>query len=204
MVLVQVLRNGVGVHLDVWELGGVSLEVDLEVALCGEPRAADIALEGSLTSVRPDVDLEGGIGSKDLSAVPAAMLEEGLSPPLAVVRDFVLAEGQLIGQVPSEQTLRGRVEHLLGALLQHLQGVGLVQRRWCVVVRYDGGGQRGANVTHGRLHGRWNLIAIWCALDQRNGGLSLVHVVGSLNAWEIRTEATGDNKIERRGRFIRI
>ena len=59
--LVEVLRDEVGVHLDVGELVGVALEVDLEVALGGEAVAADVALVGTLACVAPDMDLEGRV-----------------------------------------------------------------------------------------------------------------------------------------------
>lgn len=59
MVFVQVLRNRIRVHLDVRELGGVSLEVHLQVSLGSEATSADIALEWTLSGVRANVDLEG-------------------------------------------------------------------------------------------------------------------------------------------------
>ena len=44
---VQVLGDWRGVHLDVRVLGLVALEVDFQVAFCGESVAADVAFEGS-------------------------------------------------------------------------------------------------------------------------------------------------------------
>jgi hypothetical protein len=51
--LVQVLRHQVGVHLHVGETLGVTLEVNFEIALGGEPVAADVALVGPLSSMGP-------------------------------------------------------------------------------------------------------------------------------------------------------
>jgi hypothetical protein len=56
---VQMLRYRVRIHFDVREALSVALEMDLEVALDGEPVAADVALERPLARVRPDVDLKG-------------------------------------------------------------------------------------------------------------------------------------------------
>jgi hypothetical protein len=53
------LRYRVRIHFDVREALSVALEMDLEVALDGEPVAADVALERPLARVRPDVDLKG-------------------------------------------------------------------------------------------------------------------------------------------------
>ncbi len=51
--LVQVLGHQVGVHLHVGETLGVALEVNFEIALGGEPVAADVALVGPFSSVGP-------------------------------------------------------------------------------------------------------------------------------------------------------
>ncbi len=51
------LRNEVGIHLNIREFAGMPLEVNLEVALGGEAVAADIALVRPLTRVTPDVNL---------------------------------------------------------------------------------------------------------------------------------------------------
>jgi hypothetical protein len=56
---VQMLRYRVRIHFDVREALSVALEMDLEVALDGEPVAADVALERPLARVRPDVNLKG-------------------------------------------------------------------------------------------------------------------------------------------------
>ena len=164
MVLVEVLGYGVGVHLNVGKFVAVPLEVDLEVALGGEATAADVALERALTCVRSYVDLQSRVAPEDLAAVAAAVLEEGLAATtgaLAVVRRQPLAlatstaERELVREVVSKKALTGVVEHLLGTLLQHLKGVGLVQRQR-VVVCDDGGGERRANGAESR-HLVWHL-----------------------------------------------
>ncbi len=73
---VQVFGHWVWVHLDVRETLGVSLEVNLEVALCGEPVTTNVALERPLASVRPDVNLQSRIAAKYFSAIATTVLEE--------------------------------------------------------------------------------------------------------------------------------
>jgi hypothetical protein len=166
MVLVEVLGHRIRVHLNVGEFVAVPLKVDLEVALGGEATAADVALERALTCVRSNVDLERGVAAEDLAAITAAVLEEGLAPSapaLPVVRGEPRAlaaraapaaaastpEGQLVREVVGQEALARVVEHLLGPLLQHLQGVGLVEWQR-VVVRDDRGREGGAYGAEGR------------------------------------------------------
>lgn len=78
MVLVQVFRNGIRVHLNMWKLGRMPLEVDLEVPFRGEAAAADVAFKRSLTCVRSYVDLKRRVAAEHLAAIPATMLEERL------------------------------------------------------------------------------------------------------------------------------
>lgn len=51
------LRNGIGIHLDVWKFRRVPLKMHFEIALCREPATTNIALKGALTCVRSDMDL---------------------------------------------------------------------------------------------------------------------------------------------------
>lgn len=51
------LRDGVGVHLDVWKFRGVPLKMHFEIAFGREPATTNIALKGALTCVRSDMDL---------------------------------------------------------------------------------------------------------------------------------------------------
>ena len=106
MILIEVFRNGIGIHLNMRKLGRVPLEVDLQVSFGGESAPADVALKGTLTCVGPYVDLEGGVAAKDLAAVATSMFEEGLAPAATgfrVVgrqpRTFTTPKGELIGQI---------------------------------------------------------------------------------------------------------
>lgn len=56
----------------------VPLEVDLQIALGGEPVSADVALEGPFAGVRAQVDLQGTVTAKHLGTEPTLMLEEGV------------------------------------------------------------------------------------------------------------------------------
>lgn len=112
MILVEMLGHWVRVHLYVGELSCVSLKVDFEISLCREPAAADVALEGALTCVGPDMYLQGRVASENLAAVAAAVFEEWFiaSSRLAVVgrqraRLAALAKSELVSQIVGQQSL---------------------------------------------------------------------------------------------------
>ena len=73
---VEVFWHWMRVHLDVRETLGVSLEVDLEVALGGEPVATNVALERPFARVRSNVNLQSGVAAKHFAAVATAVLEQ--------------------------------------------------------------------------------------------------------------------------------
>ena len=64
------LRDQIGVHLDLGEFGRVPLEVDLEIAFGGEAVAANVALVRPFARVGAHVDLQRGVRAEDLAAVP--------------------------------------------------------------------------------------------------------------------------------------
>lgn len=76
MELVQVLWNGMRIHLDVRESLGVALEVHLQVAFGRESVAANVALERTLARVRSDVDLKSRVAAKDFATVAASVLKQ--------------------------------------------------------------------------------------------------------------------------------
>ena len=76
MKLVEVLWHRVRIHLDVRETLGMALEVHLQVALGGEPVAANVALERAFACVRPNVDLQCRIAAEHLTAIAATVLEQ--------------------------------------------------------------------------------------------------------------------------------
>ena len=108
------LWHQVGIHFDLGELVGVSLEVNLEIAFGSEPIATDIALVGSLSSMGSYMDLQGGIGTKNFATIATSVLEKGLA---FLVELGVLADTE-IGQVVGQQTLTSTVQDPLGSLLQ--------------------------------------------------------------------------------------
>lgn len=178
-VPVQVLGHRQRIHLDVRELGGVTLEVHFQVALGGETAAAHVALERPLACVRPDVYLERGIAAEHFAAVPAPVLVEVVAPAattattgLAIVRrqgtalattaaSGTLPERQFVREIVGQQPLAGLVKHLLGAALQHLQRVRFAGRRRRVQVGDDGRGERGRHGT------RWDGMVM--GDDRRRG-----------------------------------
>ena len=135
---VQVFGHWVRVHLDVRETLGVSLEVDLEVALGGEPVAANVALERPFARVRPDVNLQSRVAAKHFPAVAATVFEQliflstrsagSAATAVTSVRSSRMAvssrashsvtESEFIGQIGGQQTLRRIVQYLLGSPLQ--------------------------------------------------------------------------------------
>lgn len=56
----------------------VPLEVHLQVPFCGEAIAADVALEGPLSCMGAQVDLQCAVAAKHFGTEPAFMLEERL------------------------------------------------------------------------------------------------------------------------------
>ena len=76
MKLVEVLWHRVRIHLDVRETLGMALEVHLQVALGGEPVAANVALERPFTRVRSNVDLKCRIAAKHFTTVAATVFEQ--------------------------------------------------------------------------------------------------------------------------------
>ena len=125
----------------------VALKVNLQITLGCESVAADVALVGPLAGVAADVDLEGRVGAEDLSAVPAAVLEEGLAALAALPLGAVLVGGE-VGEVVGEESLTSVVEDALGALLQQLERVDgrALLLLSVVVVDDDGRGQRRGRV----------------------------------------------------------
>ena len=97
----------------------------LEVAFGSEAVAADVALERSLTGVRPDVNLQGRIAAEDFTAVATPVLEQLILLATRRVasgrKGAVVAEAQLIGQIRSQEALRRVVQYVLRRPLQHLQ-----------------------------------------------------------------------------------
>lgn len=67
--MIKLLWNGVRIHLDMRKLLCVPLKVNFEVALCGEPTTAHVALERTLASVAADVDLESAVATKHLLGI---------------------------------------------------------------------------------------------------------------------------------------
>lgn len=76
MELVQVLWNGVRIHLDVRESLCVALEVHLQIAFGRESIAANVALEGTFARVRSNVNLKGRIAAKDFTTVATSMFKQ--------------------------------------------------------------------------------------------------------------------------------
>lgn len=74
--LVKVLWHRVWVHFNVRETLGVTLEMDLEVALGGEPVTANVALERSLARVRSNVNLQSRVATEHFAAITATMFEK--------------------------------------------------------------------------------------------------------------------------------
>lgn len=72
------LRHGIGVHLDMRVFLFVTLKVDFEVPLGGEPVSTDVALERPLSGMGAQVDLQGTVTPKDLRTEPALVFEERL------------------------------------------------------------------------------------------------------------------------------
>lgn len=66
-----------GTNLNMRILGLVPLEVHLKISLGGESVSTHVALEWSLTGVRPDMNLKRGVRAKYL-ATETASVPEGI------------------------------------------------------------------------------------------------------------------------------
>lgn len=72
------LGDRVWVHLNMWILLFMTLEVDLQITAGGEAIATDVTLVWPLTCVRSQVDLQGTVTPEHLGTKSALMLEERL------------------------------------------------------------------------------------------------------------------------------
>lgn len=60
------------------KFASMPLEVHLEIAFGCKSTATDVALEGTLTCMGANMNLEGRVGAKDFTTVSTTVLEEGL------------------------------------------------------------------------------------------------------------------------------
>lgn len=79
--VIQVLGDGVGVHLNVGVLLAVPVEMDLQIAAGGEAVAADVAFVRSFAGVGPEVDLPGAIAAESFPAKTALVPGGPRIPP---------------------------------------------------------------------------------------------------------------------------
>ena len=109
--------------------------MNFEVSLGCEPVSADVALVRPFPCVRPDVNLQGRVGAKDLAAVATPVLEKGLTllfigatgskgaPRTHAPGSGLLFAAGEVRQVVGQKALAGVVQNSLGFLLQEFKAV---------------------------------------------------------------------------------